>query len=66
MGTDASLARRAARICAVVVFALVASVVHAGEQRFQLLLDTDNNAATGCTVPTSKAKGGWVGNFTQF
>lgn len=37
-----------------VLLLLLADLAHAGDHRFQVLLDTDNNPATGCTVATSK------------
>ncbi len=47
----------ARRIAHALVFAgacIVAASALAAEQRFALLLDTDNSAATGCTVATAK------------
>jgi len=37
-----------------VALATAATGANAGEHRFSLLLDTDNNAASGCTIATTK------------
>src|SRR5580700_6787391 len=54
MMSAAGFGCRVARVAALIALALVAGVAHAGDHRFSVLLDTDNNPATGCTVATSK------------
>jgi len=46
--------RSARASCAGVLWASLAWPAQAAEHRFQVLLDADKNAATGCTVATSK------------
>ena len=42
------------RVCAAgLLLALGATAVQAADHRFQILLDTDNNALTGCTIATA-------------
>ena len=36
------------------LFAALTGLAHAGEHRFQILLDTDNAASTGCSLSTAK------------